>query len=115
MNISDIAIRRPVFTTMVTLGLVSLGWLGYNRLDTDLYPDVTMPLISVRIAVASRSPGLGGSAAVDASMASSLRKRRALAEDGCCRGQCSCRSATSPSSRNARPMRRIGRDRKSVV
>jgi hydrophobic/amphiphilic exporter-1 (mainly G- bacteria), HAE1 family len=56
MNISDIAIRRPVFTTMVTLGLVALGWLGYQRLDTDLYPDVTMPLISVMVAYPGASP-----------------------------------------------------------
>ncbi|HKU37656.1 MAG TPA: efflux RND transporter permease subunit [Polyangiales bacterium] len=56
MNISDIAIRRPVFTTMVTLGLVSLGWLGFQRLDTDLYPDVTMPLISVAVPYPGASP-----------------------------------------------------------
>ena len=56
MNISDIAIRRPVFTTMVTLGLVALGWLGFQRLDTDLYPDVTMPLISVAVPYPGASP-----------------------------------------------------------
>jgi hydrophobe/amphiphile efflux-1 (HAE1) family protein len=56
MNISDIAIRRPVFTTMVTLGIVSLGWLGYLRLDTDLYPDVTLPLVSVSVPYPGASP-----------------------------------------------------------
>jgi HAE1 family hydrophobic/amphiphilic exporter-1 len=56
MNISDIAIRRPVFTTMVTVGLISLGWLGFQRLDTDLYPDVTMPLVSVTVPYPGASP-----------------------------------------------------------
>ncbi|HKP60371.1 MAG TPA: efflux RND transporter permease subunit [Polyangiales bacterium] len=56
MNISDIAIRRPVFTTMITVGLISLGWLGFQRLDTDLYPDVTMPLVSVAVPYPGASP-----------------------------------------------------------
>ncbi len=56
MNISDIAIRRPVFTTMITLGLVSLGWLGFMRLDTDLYPDVTLPLVNVTVVYPGASP-----------------------------------------------------------
>jgi hydrophobe/amphiphile efflux-1 (HAE1) family protein len=56
MNISDIAIRRPVFTTMVTVGIVALGFLGFQRLDTDLYPDVTLPLVSVSVVYPGASP-----------------------------------------------------------
>lgn len=56
MTLSDIAIRRPVFTTMVTPGLVSLGWLGWRRLDIDLYPDVTMPLITIIVGYPGASP-----------------------------------------------------------
>lgn len=56
MNISDIAIRRPVFTTMVTLGLVALGAMAFLRLDTDMYPDVTLPLVSVQVIYPGASP-----------------------------------------------------------
>ena len=56
MSISDIAIRRPVFTTMLTLGLVVLGFLGYQRLETDMYPDVTLPLVSVTVVYPGASP-----------------------------------------------------------
>ena len=56
MNISDIAIKRPVFTTMVTLGLAVLGFLGYQRLETDMYPDVTLPLVSVSVVYPGASP-----------------------------------------------------------
>src|SRR5262245_50870494 len=56
MNISDIAIRRPVFTTMVTLGFVALGFLGFQRLATDMYPDVTLPLVMVNVVYPGASP-----------------------------------------------------------
>ena len=56
MNISDIAIRRPVFTTMVTVGLAALGVLGFQRLDTDMYPDVTLPLITISVIYPGASP-----------------------------------------------------------
>jgi HAE1 family hydrophobic/amphiphilic exporter-1 len=56
MNISDIAIRRPVFTTMVTVGLAALGLLGFARLDTDMYPDVTLPLITISVVYPGASP-----------------------------------------------------------
>ena len=47
MTLSDVAIRRPVFTTMMALGLVVLGVLGYTRLGTDLLPDVSFPVVVV--------------------------------------------------------------------
>lgn len=56
MNISDIAIRRPVFTTMVTMGLAVLGLIAYSRLETDMYPDVTLPLISISAVYPGASP-----------------------------------------------------------
>jgi HAE1 family hydrophobic/amphiphilic exporter-1 len=56
MNISDIAIRRPVFTTMVTVSIVALGYLAFQRLDIDLYPDVTLPLVSVTVSYPGASP-----------------------------------------------------------
>jgi HAE1 family hydrophobic/amphiphilic exporter-1 len=56
VNISAIAIRRPVFTVMVTLALMVFGLLGLSRLGTDLFPDVTFPFVSVNIAYPGASP-----------------------------------------------------------
>ena len=47
MKLSDVAIRRPVFTAMMSLTLVVLGFLGYRRLGTDLYPDVSFPFVTI--------------------------------------------------------------------
>jgi HAE1 family hydrophobic/amphiphilic exporter-1 len=47
-GISGIAIRRPVFATMVMLGLIVLGLFGYNRLSVDEFPDVDIPVVTVQ-------------------------------------------------------------------
>jgi hydrophobe/amphiphile efflux-1 (HAE1) family protein len=56
MNISAIAIKRPVFTVMVTLALLVLGGVGLSRLGTDLFPDVSFPVVSVNIVYPGASP-----------------------------------------------------------
>ncbi|MFO0584401.1 MAG: efflux RND transporter permease subunit [Anaeromyxobacter sp.] len=56
MTISDVAIRRPVFTAMMSVTLIVLGILGYRRLGTDLYPDVTFPFVTVSTVYPGASP-----------------------------------------------------------
>ncbi|HLK44415.1 MAG TPA: efflux RND transporter permease subunit, partial [Acidimicrobiales bacterium] len=56
MNLSAIAIKRPVFTVMVTLALMVLGLVGYSRLGTDLFPDVTFPGVVVTVPYPGASP-----------------------------------------------------------
>lgn len=47
MKLSDISIKRPVFTTMVMLALMTLGILGGRNLGVDLFPDISFPIVSV--------------------------------------------------------------------
>jgi hydrophobe/amphiphile efflux-1 (HAE1) family protein len=47
MTLSDIAIKRPVFITMVSLGLFVMGLLSFQRLGIDLYPDVSFPVVNI--------------------------------------------------------------------
>ncbi len=56
MTLSDVSIRRPVFTAMMSVALLVLGILGYRRLGTDLYPDVTFPFVTVTTVYAGASP-----------------------------------------------------------
>jgi hydrophobic/amphiphilic exporter-1 (mainly G- bacteria), HAE1 family len=56
MTLSDVAIRRPVFTAMASLTLIVLGFLGLRRLGTDLYPDVTFPFVTIRTVYPGASP-----------------------------------------------------------
>ena len=47
MKLSEISIRRPVFTAMLALSLVVLGGLGLSRLGTELFPDVSFPFVTI--------------------------------------------------------------------
>jgi HAE1 family hydrophobic/amphiphilic exporter-1 len=56
MFLSDVSIKRPVFATMLMVGLVVLGAVSYTRLAVDEYPDVTYPIISVSVSYPGASP-----------------------------------------------------------
>lgn len=56
MNLSEIAIKRPVFTVMVTVALMVLGFMGLSKIGTDLFPDVTFPVVVVNIPYPGASP-----------------------------------------------------------
>jgi hydrophobe/amphiphile efflux-1 (HAE1) family protein len=56
MNISAVAIRRPVFTVMMTVALLVLGWVGFSNLGTDLFPDVSFPVVAVNVPYPGASP-----------------------------------------------------------
>ena len=40
MTLSDVAIRRPVFTTMMSVAIMVLGAFSFSLIPVDLYPDV---------------------------------------------------------------------------
>jgi hydrophobic/amphiphilic exporter-1 (mainly G- bacteria), HAE1 family len=56
VNLSAIAIRRPVFTVMVTVAILVLGLVGLQRLGTDLFPDVSFPAVVVTVPYPGASP-----------------------------------------------------------
>ncbi|MBM4368178.1 MAG: efflux RND transporter permease subunit, partial [Deltaproteobacteria bacterium] len=56
LGISDVAIRRPVFTAMMSLAVIVLGLLGYRSLATDLYPPVNFPILLVQTVYPGASP-----------------------------------------------------------
>lgn len=65
MSLSDICIRRPVFTWVLVAIPVVLGLASYNELGVDLFPKIDFPIISV-------SAGLPGASAEE--MESSVTK-----------------------------------------
>ena len=57
MTLSDVAIRRPVFTTVLTLALMVMGVMSIRSLGTDLFPDVTFPVVTITTIYPGASPG----------------------------------------------------------
>ena len=56
MNLSEPFIRRPVATTLLTLGLALAGGIAYFKLPVSALPQVDMPTISVQAQMAGASP-----------------------------------------------------------
>jgi HAE1 family hydrophobic/amphiphilic exporter-1 len=48
MNLARASVRRPVFTSMVTLMVVVLGAMSLSRLLIDLLPSIELPTVTVR-------------------------------------------------------------------
>jgi multidrug efflux pump len=65
MVLSDLSIRRPVLTSMLAVGLVLFGVLGYVQLAVREYPDVDAPVISVSTFLRGANPRVMESAVTD--------------------------------------------------
>lgn len=55
-GLSGVAIRRPVFTSMIMLGLVVLGLFALRGLPIDQYPDIEIPVVTVTTVYPGASP-----------------------------------------------------------
>ena len=55
-GLSGIAIRRPVFTSMIMVGLVVLGLFSLRNLPIDQFPDVEIPVVTVTTVYPGASP-----------------------------------------------------------
>ena len=51
--LANVSVRRPVFATVLVLGVLVLGLAGYSRLGVDRFPKVDAPFVSV----VTRLPG----------------------------------------------------------
>jgi multidrug efflux pump len=65
MNFVETFIRRPVLASMVSLGLVLVGVIGYTRLPVREFPDVDAPVVSVTAVLPGASPQVVESAVTD--------------------------------------------------
>ena len=53
---SEVFIRRPVATTLLTIGVIFAGLLGYSQLPVSPLPQVDFPIVSVRANMPGASP-----------------------------------------------------------
>ncbi len=56
MKIIDLAIRRRVTVSMVTLAIVIFGFVAFNRLDVTLLPNLTYPTLTIRTEYPGAAP-----------------------------------------------------------
>ena len=56
MNIAELFIRRPVMTTLVMLGILLFGFMGYRHLPVNDLPNVDFPTLQVSASLPGASP-----------------------------------------------------------
>ena len=56
MNLPSFSVKRPIFTTMVTLVFVILGAVSLSRLQIDMLPNIELPTLSIRTDYEGASP-----------------------------------------------------------
>ena len=56
MTLSDVCIRRPVFASVLSLVLVLLGLMAYQRLTVREYPNIDVPIVTVNVGYPGASP-----------------------------------------------------------
>ena len=58
MKLSEIAIQRPVFATVMSLAIVLMGIISFNRLPVREYPETDPPIVSVTTLYRGASPSV---------------------------------------------------------
>ena len=56
MGITKFAVKYPVSVLMITLGVCLLGIISYNKLGTDLFPDLKNPALYIELEAGERPP-----------------------------------------------------------
>lgn len=56
MNLPGFSVKRPIFTTMVTLIVVILGGVSLSRLQIDMLPNIELPTLTIRTNYEGASP-----------------------------------------------------------
>jgi len=55
-KLAEICVRRPVFATMLILGLVVLGLDSYRKLGVDFFPKIEFPIVTVTTTLRGAAP-----------------------------------------------------------
>jgi multidrug efflux pump len=65
MQFAERFIRRPVLSSMISLGIVLVGIIGYTNLPVREFPDADPPVVSVTVLLPGASPQVVESAVTD--------------------------------------------------
>lgn len=55
-KLAEVCVARPVFAVMLIMALVVVGAVSYTKLGVDRFPDVDLPIVSVRTILPGASP-----------------------------------------------------------
>lgn len=56
MSLPKLSISRPIFMTCVTIAILVVGWASFKSMSVDLFPDVSVPVVTVQTVYAGAGP-----------------------------------------------------------
>jgi hydrophobic/amphiphilic exporter-1 (mainly G- bacteria), HAE1 family len=56
MSIASVSIKRPIFMTSVMIAIMIAGWASFKSMSVDLFPDVSIPVITVQTVYRGAGP-----------------------------------------------------------
>lgn len=56
MSLASTSIKRPIFIACVTIAMVVVGWASFKSMSVDLFPDVSVPVVTVQTIYAGAGP-----------------------------------------------------------
>ncbi len=56
MSLASTSIKRPIFIACVTIAMVVIGWASFKSMSVDLFPDVSVPVVTVQTVYAGAGP-----------------------------------------------------------
>ena len=51
-----LSVRRPVTVVMTTIAILAFGWVSYNRLSLELFPDIAYPSLTIQTEFPDTAP-----------------------------------------------------------
>ena len=55
-KLAEVCVRRPVFAVMLIMAMVVIGAVSYTKLGVDRFPDVDLPIVTVRTMLIGAAP-----------------------------------------------------------
>ncbi|MCB0368528.1 MAG: efflux RND transporter permease subunit, partial [Bdellovibrionales bacterium] len=56
MSLAKISINRPIFITCIIIAITVIGWTSFKSLSVDLFPDVSIPIVTVQTTYRGAGP-----------------------------------------------------------
>lgn len=56
MSLASLSIQRPIFVTCTVLLILVVGYLSLSKLGVDLFPNVTIPVVTVTVPYPGAAP-----------------------------------------------------------
>ena len=56
MNITELSIKRPAFITSLMIAIITVGYIAFNKMNVELFPDIDVPIVFISTSYTGAAP-----------------------------------------------------------